>query len=95
VKDLPKVAYAVSYWIDSRDTNSPITSVRFDFDDNHRVVTVEGNNSEQVDALFSFLQIELNKHSYFLGGWRTRFFSGFALFILAFVVLSLVLSSSR
>lgn len=95
VKELPRVAYFASYSIDSSNANSPITCIQFDFSDSYRTLTIEGNNSEQVDALFSLLRDEMDTYSFFLGGHTFRGVGGFAILILfVFFPLLFVISAS-
>jgi len=87
---MPDASYFVSYWFISGNSNAPITNLRIDLQDAYRTVTVEGNNPEQVDALFSLLKDEMENYSVVWGGPKFRLWSGVLFFLLFCLIPSLL-----
>ncbi len=87
VKELPAASYRLLFSYENDNQLAPITSVQLDFSDSSRNLSVEGNNFEQVDALFSLLSEQMNTYSFYIGGPMQRTLGGFACLIILFLAL--------
>jgi hypothetical protein len=77
---IPKTSYEFDYYFSSGNDEAPITKVSMNFGDFLRRISVSGNSSEQVDAIFSTLESDFTEHSMVIGGSTIRSLGGFFLF---------------
>ena len=77
---IPKTCYEFQYYFSSKDDEAPITRIWLNFDDIKRKITVTGNSSEQVDAIFSTLESDFTEYSTVMGGSSIRGLGGMFLF---------------
>lgn len=66
IQGIPDACYEVSFLYSL--TDAPISRLRIDLDDARRLVQVEGVDPSQVDALFSLLLSEFEKHDTWFSG---------------------------
>ncbi len=78
---IPKVSYGFKYEFRTTD-DAPISNVSIDLNDMYRKIEVNGYSPEQVDAIFSSIESDLREYSTPLGGYMTRYFCKFILFII-------------
>jgi hypothetical protein len=74
---IPKAAYALSYsysW-----TDAPVSTLRLDFGDFTRRLTVSGTSVDQVEAIAAALERDLSQHSA-IGGAMLRQVTGYVVF---------------
>src|SRR5207248_11025725 len=87
---VPEGSLRVSYTYYGPD--KPISSIRLDFGDYSRRVSVSGGSADQVEAITDLLENDLLRHSTAIGGAMFRRVAGLCLLVA--LLASLILSSA-
>lgn len=91
---LPDVIYSFDYRI-ANFKETPIENITIHLADNYRIITVDGQSPDQVDALFSVTRDELLNISSYFGGLSTRYNIAFVGIVVFLFWISLIYASVR
>jgi hypothetical protein len=82
--DAPQKGFSINYQY--RSSGGPISDINITLDDYRRVLEVEGESSEQVDAIFAMISESLVKLEITFGGGKQRIFIGLIVSIISMIL---------